>query len=148
MRPAKMKSYKYVEWLSPVEMHQATLDWLSELNFVRDEQKFLNDLVKTHTLELTDSAIFEKSRKLVGDIASAEHEVVALMKQVQAHENLLEIMIDDVNQPKMEAAYRDTHKDLTLAVRDYLINYRKLKSNLFGLVSTVLKKEKQKRLLN
>jgi hypothetical protein len=148
MRPAKMKSYKYVEWLSPVEMHQATLDWLSELNFVRDEQKFLNDLVKTHTLELTDSTIFERSRKLVGDIASSEHEVVGLMKQVQAHENLLEIMIDDVNQPKMEAAYRDTHRDLTLSVRDYLLNYRKLKSNLFGLVSAVIKKEKQKRLLN
>lgn len=143
-----MKSYKYVEWISPVEMHQATLDWLSELNFVRDEQKFLNNLVKSHTLELTDKAIFENSRKLVGDIADAEHEVVALMKQVQTHENLLEIMLDDVDQPKMEAAYRDTHKDLILAVSDYLLNYRKLKSKLFSLLSTVLRKEKQKRLLN
>jgi hypothetical protein len=54
MKTGNMKSYKYVEWISPVEMHQATLDWLSELNFVRDEQKFLNNLVKSHTLELTD----------------------------------------------------------------------------------------------
>ena len=143
-----MKSYKYVEWISPVEMHQATLDWLSELNFVRDEQKFLNNLVKSHTLELTDKSIFEKSRKLVGDISDAEHKVVGLMKQVQTHENLLEIMIDDVDQPKMEAAYRDTHKDLILEVRDYLLNYRKLKTKLFSLLSTVLKREKQKRLLN
>jgi hypothetical protein len=140
--------YEYIEWLSPEEMHQATLSWISELNFTRDEQRFLDTLVKSHTLQLTEAEIFGKSRELVGEIVKAEKEVVTLMKKVQSHENLLEIMVDDIDQVKMEKAYRDTHRELTILVNDYLSDYMKLKKRLFALLGKVLKKEKQKRLLN
>jgi hypothetical protein len=140
--------YGYIEWLSPEEMHQATLSWISELNFTRDEQRFLDTLVKSHTLQLTEAEIFGKSRELVGEIVKAEKEVVTLMKKVQSHENLLEIMVDDIDQVKMEKAYRDTHRELTILVNDYLSDYMKLKKRLFALLGKVLKKEKQKRLLN
>lgn len=144
----KQKEYKYIEWLSPDEMHQATLSWISELKFARDEQKFLDELVRSYTLQLTDSGIFEQSRDTVGKIAETEKELVSLMKKVQAHENLLEIMIDDVDQPKMEKAYRDTHRELITQVEGYLTTYRKLKKRLFSLLTEVMKKDKQKRLLN
>jgi hypothetical protein len=140
--------YEYIEWLSPEEMHQATLSWISELNFTRDEQRFLDTLVKSHTLQLTEAEIFGKSRELVGEIVKTEKEVVTLMKKVQSHENLLEIMVDDIDQVKMEKAYRDTHRELTILVNDYLSDYMKLKKRLFALLGKVLKKEKQKRLLN
>ena len=140
--------YEYIEWLSPEEMHQATLSWISELNFTRDEQRFLDTLVKSHTLQLTEAEIFGKSRELVGEIVKTEKEVVTLMKKVQSHENLLEIMVDDIDQVKMEEAYRDTHRELTILVNDYLSDYMKLKKRLFALLGKVLKKEKQKRLLN
>jgi hypothetical protein len=148
MKYAKQNTYSFIEWISPEEMHRATLAWISELNFVRDEQKFLNNLVKSHTLELIDSKIFEQSRELVGAIADTERELISLMKRVQSHENLLEIMIDDVDQQKMEKAYRDTHQELISAVSTYLMRYRTLKKNLFTLLSEVIKKERQKRLLN
>jgi hypothetical protein len=140
--------YEYIEWLSPEEMHQATLSWISELNFIRDEQRFLDTLVKSHTLQLTETEIFGKSRELVGEIVKAEKEVVTLMKKVQSHENLLEIMVDDIDQGKMEKAYRDTHRELTALVNGYLADYMKLKKRLFALLGKVLKKEKQKRLLS
>jgi len=148
MENGTQKKYQYIQWLSPEDMHQATLSWISELNFARDEQRFLDALVKSHTLQLTEAEIFGQSREIVGDIAKAEKDVIVLMKRIQSHENLLEIMVDDIDQSAMEKAYRDTHRELTGQVNSYLSEYRKLKQRLFALLGKVLKKEKQKRLLS
>lgn len=142
------KKRSYIEWLDPEEMHKASIQWMSELKFVRDEQLFLNNLVKSYTLQLVDSKIFNESKKIIDSILEAEKEVVNLMKKVRSHENLLEIMINDVDELKMEKAYTETHWDLTSTMSRYIEDYRKLKARLFKLVSKVMKKQKQKRLLN
>ncbi|MCX2720100.1 hypothetical protein [Lentiprolixibacter aurantiacus] len=139
---------RYIEWISPEEMHKATLSWISELKFVRDEQLFLNGLVKSFTSELIEHNIYDKSKEIVGAILDAENEQNALLKQVEVHENQLEIMIDDVDQPKMEKAYRDSHLELMKLMGSYLEGYRALKRELFNLLSEIIKKEKQNRLLN
>ncbi len=139
---------RYIEWISPEEMHHTTLNWLSELKFIKDEQEFLNRLVKSYTEALIDHRIYDKSKLLVGEILDAEKELEMLLKKVQVHENQLDIMIDDVDQPKMEKAYRDTHVELMQIMERYLETYRGLKRQLFELLSKVIRQEKQKRLLN
>ncbi len=142
------KSYKYIEWLSPDEMHEASLGWLSELLFCEDEQKFLNNLVQSYTLSLTDKKVFGESKKLVTELANCEERLVEIVKQVKAHERLLKIMLDDIDQIKMEKAYIETHNDLTFDINHYLEAYRDIKQRLFQLLSKVMKSQKQKRLLN
>ncbi len=144
----KRNKHSYIEWLSAEEMHETSIQWMSELKFARDEQLFLNDLVKSYTLQLVDSEVFDESKKIIDAVLKAEREVVVLMKKVQSHENLLEIMVNDVDELKMEKAYTETHWELTSEIKKYLTEYRKLKSKLFKLVSKVMKKQKQKRLLN
>ena len=144
----KKQIYRYLEWKSPEEMHQTSLEWISELKFVRDEQLFLNDLVRSYTLQITGLGLLDESRKLITAISNSESEADQLLKKVQVHENQLSIMIDDVDQPKMEKAYTETHRDMIFAIDTYLTNYRQLKGSLFQLISKVMKKEKQKRLLN
>lgn len=144
----KEKTHRYIEWISPEDMHTETVQWLSELNFVRDEQDFLNRLVKHYTIQLADARMLDKSRAIVGAILEAEKEVKVLMKKIQAHENQLNIMVDDIDQPAMERAYKETHKELMILMQRYLEEYRELKKQLFDLVSKVIKKEKQQRLLN
>ncbi|MGB5434749.1 MAG: hypothetical protein WBM98_02575 [Maribacter sp.] len=144
----KKQIYRYLEWKSPEEMHQTSLEWISALKFVKDEQLFLNDLVKAYTLQITGLGLLEKSRKLVTSISNAEAEADKILKKAQVHENQLSIMIDDVDQPKMEKAYTETHRDMIFAIETYLTNYRILKGSLFQMISEVMKKEKQKRLLN
>ena len=139
---------RYIEWISPEEMHKATLSWVSELKFARDEQLFLNSLVKSYTPELIEHEIYDKSKELVIGILDAEKELTGLLKEVQVHENQLEIMIDDVDQPKMEKAYRDSHLDLVKRMDTYLAAYRSLKKQLFDLLINIIKKGKQNRLLN
>ena len=143
-----MKKYRFIEWLSAEEMHEASKNWMSELKFVKDEQLFLNDLVKSYTLRLIDGKMFDKSQKIIKEISTAEREAVVLMKQVQSHENLLEIMVNDIDELKMEKAYLETHWELTDKIERYMIHYRNLKSTLFKVISKLMKKDKQKRLLN
>lgn len=145
---SKNKKYHYTEWLSAEEMHEANVHWMSELKFAKDEQLFLNNLVRLHTLELVDSAVFDESKEIIDAILKFEKKVVKLMKKVQSHENLLEIMVNDVDELTMEKAYLETHWQLTSEMRNYMGEYRKLKSRLFQLVSGVMKKQQQKRLLN
>jgi hypothetical protein len=101
----------------------------------------------TNTLQLSDSAYFEASKALMSKIQKAEMELTDLFKKVQAHENQLEIMVDDVDQFKMEEAYLETHTELWAAMEEYGIAYRAIKKKLFSLVARVMKKTKQKRLL-
>ncbi len=144
----KERKKSYVEWLSPQEMHEMSNQWFSELMFIKDEQLFLNDLIKSYTIKLTNKDVFEQSKDLVGALLNAEKDLVSLMKKVQLHSNQLEIMVDDVDQLKMEKAYKKTHIDLISAVREYVTDYRSIKEQLFKLVSKVMKLDKQKRLLN
>lgn len=144
----KENAHRYIEWIDPEEMHRTSLLWLSELRFMKDEQLFLNNLIKHYTVQLVDIKIFGKSKAIVTALTDLEKQVIALMKGVQAHENKLELMIDDVDQIELEKAYRDTHRELASSMDHYKEEYREIKTKLFDLVSNVLKKEKQKRLLN
>lgn len=143
-----MKRYTYIEWLNAEEMHEGSMRWFSELKFIRDEQFFLNNLVKSFTLQLIDSNIYRNSKKIIERLQRAEKDIVSLFKKVQAHENQLEIIVDDVDQLKMEKAYLETHKELQIAMNNYTQQYREIKEQLFKLLSSILKKNKQKRLLN
>lgn len=143
-----MKTHNYIEWLRPEEMHQASILWFSELKFIKDEQLFLNNLIKSFTIQLIDSDIFQESKKVIDQLQKIEKDIIPLLKKVQTHENQLQIMVDDIDQPKMEKAYVETHKELQISMNGYAQDYREIKQRLFGLVSTVMKKDKQKRLLN
>ncbi len=145
---AKDKIYRYLEWKSPDEMHQTSMEWISALKFVIDEQLFLNELVRSYTLQITGLGMYDESKELVTAISNSELEAEKLLKKAQVHENQLSIMIDDVDQPKMEKAYTESHKDMIFTIDNYLVEYRKLKGSLFQMISKVMKKEKQKRLLN
>ncbi len=143
-----MKKNKYIKWLNADEMHEGSMRWFSELKFIRDEQFFLNNLVQSFTLQLIDSNLFKDSKKIIAGLQHAEKDIVPLFKKVQAHENQLEIIVDDVDQLKMEKAYLETHKEVQIEMNDYTQRYREIKEQLFKLLTSIMKKDKQKRLLN
>lgn len=141
-----MKTYHYIQWLSADELHKETKLWLSELKFMREEQLFLNKLVQSFTLQLIDSSFYQKSKTLVGQLQTAEKNSVPLFKKVQAHGNQLEILVDDIDQLKMEKAYLATHEELKGEMNDYTQGYRAIKERLFKLLSSIRKKDKRERL--
>lgn len=144
----KAKLKKYMEWLSAEELHNDSRNWRSHLEFTKDEQLFLNDLIGSHVLDLVDSEAFKKASPLLTSLEKMEKDWNNVFKRVQLHENQLQIMVDDVDQLKMEEAYLTTHMELTNEVETYFETYRSVKTKIFRLISSLLKKRKQKRLLN
>lgn len=147
MKTAK-KQPKYVEWLNADDMHQASRNWLSELNFIKDEQHFLEELIKSYTLQLIDNSNFTKSKTIVDGLNKLQKKNKSLIDAVNIHEKELEIMVDGIDQKKEEQAYKNKHRELIIYVSKYLKDYRELKTRLFEIIKSVMKKAKQKRLLS
>ncbi|WP_417872930.1 hypothetical protein [Xanthomarina gelatinilytica] len=139
---------KYLEWLSASEMHQATLNWYSELNFVKDEQLFFDDLIKSYTLQLINSNYFEDSKQLVERLNTFQEDTNQLIEVVKAHRNSLQILMDGINQLEEETAYKKEHKELALKLSEFKQAYHTFKTSFFEHIKTIMKEEKQQRLLD
>jgi hypothetical protein len=138
---------KYIEWLNAELMHEESSRWLSELRFIKDEEHFFEDLIKLFTLQLIDLKNFTSSKEIVAAIKSLRIKNTELINAIIIHEKELKIMVDGKNQLKEEAIYKDKHRELLIAVKKYFREYRKLKSLVFKTIKSVMKIEKQKRLL-
>tara|TARA_R110002073_G_scaffold13377_2_gene57130 strand:- start:67 stop:516 length:450 start_codon:yes stop_codon:yes gene_type:complete len=141
-------STKYVEWLSAETMHKNSINWLSDLEFMKDEQLFFDDLIKSFTLQLIDSKHFKKSKVITDTLSKLQKKTNLLVKYVKNHRNDLKIMVDGINQLKEEADYKNEHRRLIVEINDFVKEYRVLKTSLFGLIKTIKKEEKQKRLID
>ncbi len=138
--------YKFVEWSSPDELHTESLLWTSELEFIKDEQQFLNTLVKNHTLELISGDTFQRSQKIISDLLKEEQEVSKLLRRVQDHTNGLEILVDGIDQIKEEAAYKQDHYALKIEVDGYYDDYKKTKREIFELIKQIIRQKKTKQI--
>jgi len=138
---------KYVSWLTGNEMHVESKNWISELSFIKKEQSFFDDLIKTYTLQLINAKYFPSNRDIIGELNDLQNKNSQLMTDVVNHENKLQVMVDGVNQPKEENLYRLEHGKLIEETQQYLFKYKKLKKEVFHMISSVMKKEKQKHLL-
>lgn len=143
-----MPDIKYIESKSPEELHVESLNWLSELKFIKDEQHFLDELLKTYTLQLVEEHDFAKNKNIIGQLSAIRKEGEELLKKVINHENELLILVDGIDQIKEEKHYRFLHSTYLLEVTNYFNDYKDIKRDIFDVVKKIMKHEKQKRLLH
>lgn len=139
---------KYIKWLSINELHRDILNCISELRFIKDEQQFLEDLIKNYTLDLLDGTIYEKSKAVITDLAHLRNELLPLLKKSMQHSNNLEVLLDEVIIPNEMENYKEVHYKLVLEVFTFKSEFKKSKRKIFSLIKQVMKEGKQKRLLN
>ncbi|WP_024768129.1 hypothetical protein [Aquimarina macrocephali] len=144
---AKQPRVKYVEWHSPEELHEISLNWVSELKFIKDEQHFLDELIENHTLQLISKKTFEKSKNILQELSLSRKGIDPLLKKIINHHNELTILLDGVDQPIKEKQYKEDHWALTIEVSTYLNRYKEIKRKVFDLIKAIIKESKQKRLL-
>lgn len=139
-------SFNYIEWKSAEEMHYSSLQWLSELNFIKDEHIFFQDMLKEYTLPIIESKLFPQVKAQILALQNSETELFELHKQVTEHRNGLKIMVDGIDQPAEEKTYKQEHRELLNRFISFTEKFHHLKQEIFKNVSLALKK--QKRLLN
>ena len=138
---------KYIQWLSPDDMHKQSLSWISEMNFIKDEQHFFDELITAYTRKLIETKKFAANKKLIDSLNEFRRNLKTIIKKIVEHENKLEIMVDGIDQKEEEAAYKNTHRELIDEVSYYLNEYRTLKRQLFGMIKDIMKKEKSLNLI-
>lgn len=137
----------YVQRSSAENIHDESLNWLSELLFVKDEQLFFDDLIKSYTLQLINSKHFNKSKKIIEKLVNVQKETKALIETVKAHESNLEIIVKKADQSDEEDNYKNEHEELIILVSEFFETYKSLKKQLFKIIKSIIKESKQKQLL-
>jgi len=138
---------KYIEWRDTNGLHEDTLQALSDLEFLKDELQFLEDLVAEHTLELIYGRPFEESRRIAEEITQHEKRLLILMENINEHRNKLQILMDEVDVPSELKDYKNEHYKLMVESMDFHADVKKTKRSIFKMLAETMKKSKQKRLL-
>lgn len=139
---------KYMEWRSPEDLHEDTLYSISELRFIKDEQRFLEELIKTHTIDLVKRYAFDESKAVIADLAKLRKEADPLLKRLLAHGNTLQQLVDEEEIPHEMEDYKEVHYTLIFDVIAYYSRFKKCKRAIFNFIRQIQKQDKQQRLLN
>tara|TARA_R110002051_G_scaffold91205_3_gene160283 strand:- start:49654 stop:50109 length:456 start_codon:yes stop_codon:yes gene_type:complete len=139
--------FKYLEWNDSDIIHEATLMWISQLEFIEVEQLFLEELLTENTLGLLADKGFDMAKHLATDLANLSKQLPEILALVKEHRNNIVVLIDDIDEFHKEKTFQDKHLLLEMRVESYLKKYHVLKEEIFKTMSEVFKKSKSNQLL-
>ncbi len=142
-----MKTHDIIEFLSAEEMHKASLGWLRELEFIKDEHLFFEDMITSFSLQLIQNKGFEQNVEIIDVINASQKRNNSLIKIIKKHDKNLRLLVDGIDQIKEETVYKQEHRNLIEVINEHLKEYKSLKTQLFAIIKGVIKKEKQKKLM-
>lgn len=143
----KAHHYRYIEWKTPDEMHFSSLQWKSELNFIKDEHRFFEDMLKEYTMPIIESQLFSRVKELIQQLDLSRKELNNMETRVNDHIKRIQKLLENIDEPKEGKVYREEHKNILNDVIHFSRDYKILKKDIFEAVTKALKQQKQKRLL-
>lgn len=141
-------TYKIVQLSTPEELHTECMEWNSQLDFIKDEHYFLNELIKNYTIPLISEAMYDNSLSLVANLNSAEKERAKLQKRAKEHINNIAVLLDSKPDDRSKKAFKEIHYYLKVDIHQFMQVYQGTKEALFGKIKQIIKQDKSKRLLN
>ncbi|MDN3641201.1 hypothetical protein QWY87_00705 [Lutimonas halocynthiae] len=129
------------------ELHETSVARMNELEFMKDEQSFLEHLLSSHFLELSAPDLYDTTRKLIKKLKEVEHLGSDLMTEVQLFNKQIANSLDD----KKTNIISDSLKKQRIIQTDfenYSLKFRYVKKKIFGLVKDIMIAHKQKLLIN
>ena len=137
------KTYK-----SSIEyLHKKTLEWISEIEFIKVEQKFLKELISEHIISLCKSDNFNTAKLLLKGIDHEHNLGDELIVLIKDHNVNLALLMEHIYLKK-ETDFRNNHIFLKVEVKNYIQNFKYIKEQVYELVLFIMKNNKQKKLLS
>lgn len=145
-----MKSKIKKDWLGRAkgveELHNDSKQWLSEIDFINDELRFLNDLLGCYFLDIIDAGLSDTVKTIIKKIEQKEKETISFKLLIIYHEKTLSNLIK-TNSVSANTNYLKIHQELELKVRDYFRKSKLLKKQIFSIVESQMERRAQKKLL-
>ena len=136
--------YKYLDNHPIGKMHSETKHSLLELYFVRDEKHFFEELIETYAFQLIVNDDFSHTREILDDWNTVQQKNAELIKNLLEHDKRIENFIDE-KKSITEINYALWHKNILNDVEDHLANYRVIKSSIFDIIKSIMKKQKREK---
>ena len=140
------QKFRYLEWNDAADIHDATVLWKSQLEFIATEQAFLSELLSEHTLQLLSHNGYEQTKHISAQLDDHMNKLPELRKQLAEHFNKVVILLDGKDELKKERAFQDAHLSLGTTMEDYFDSFRSLKQEVFNVMKKVFANSKQKRI--
>jgi len=142
-----MKTKKSKDWAGRVksidELHHDSKNWLSEIEFIKDEMKFLTNLLSSHYIDLIDTGLKTNIKEFVKQISEEKKTGKELYSLIHNHERILSKLIN-TKSVTTNKNYLDTHKKFEHEMIVFLRRYKKLKKGIFKMLEMTMKKKHQK----
>ena len=128
-------------------LHESSVAWINELEFMNDEQKFLEHLLSTHFLDLSAEKLYETTRKLIRKLKEVENMGVELTQKIQIHnKKIAELLEGDENIREKDLI--NGHDMIQKDFESYVLKFRYVKKKIFGIIKEIMVNHKQKLLIN
>jgi len=129
------------------ELHDQSVQWINEIQFMNDEQVFLEHLLSSHFLELSSSKLYETTKRLIRKLKEVEVLGNDLMDKIQLHNKHVGTIIENFNKEYQVNVDRE-HQSIKKDLDSYLLKFRYIKKKIFGIIKSIMKEHKQKLLIN
>jgi len=129
------------------ELHDQSVEWINEIQFMSDEKVFLEHLLSAHFLDLSSPKLLDTTQKLIRKLNEVGALGNDLMDKIQLHNKHLGSLIES---PKKlsEVDLVMEHKSIKKDLDSYVLKFRYVKKKIFNIIKEIMKVHKRKLLIN
>ena len=128
------------------ELHQETILWKSEIDFIHDEMQFLEHLLSSKYIDCLSSGLVKKIEISTKKIYEEKKEGKILINYISKHNSTIAKFIKNEDTLKYNS-FLDFHKKVTIKVENFIKKYKRLKKQIFEAIEKVMKKTAQKKII-
>ena len=129
------------------ELHDQSVEWINEIQFMSDEQVFLEHLLSAHFLDLSSPKLLDTTQKLIRKLKEVGTLGNDLMDKIQLHNKHLGGLIESTKK-LTEVDLEMEHKSIKKDLDNYVLKFRYVKKKIFNIIKEIMKVQKRKLLIN
>ena len=126
---------------STQEFHTTTKNWISNLHFIEDELRFIENLMCSYVFEPDTPNLFERLQDFKERIQNIQLRKEEMAKWLLNHENELSGLLET---PKADRdnSYAQKHQELQVEFLLFHEDFQQLKSEIFNYAGGILRKRR------
>ena len=128
-------------------LHDNIVVWINELEFMNDEQVFLEHLLSTHFLDLSSENLYETTRKLIRKLKEVEQMGVELTEEIHQHNKKIASVLEGDGE-NLEKYLDNARNAIQKDFESYVLKFKYVKKKIFGIIKEIMINHKQKLLIN
>lgn len=131
-------------WQSPDIIQEQTVNWLSELEFIKDEYHVFEEWLREFSFQIMIDNDLIKAQKIKEQLKLNHERLTLLHNHITAHHYEIAVLEDGIDQPELEKSIQKNHQQLQKDMKEFNTAYRSLKVEVFDVIKNTLKHLKVK----